>query len=64
MDDTQGTIGPATADAITMLCVRCDARSSVAVTDVLKAETVRLFCAAHAGHGPTVLIGAHTERRG
>ena len=49
--------GPHVADVISMSCGRCDARTTVAVTDPMKVEIVRLFRAAHAGHRPTMTFG-------
>ena len=46
-----------TSDVIAMTCQVCDARTTVSVTDPMKAEVLRLFRDTHAGHRPTVVFG-------
>jgi hypothetical protein len=58
---THALVGPRAVEVITMTCAGCDARSTVPVTDPLKAQVVQLFRAAHTGHRPTVVFGGSPQ---
>lgn len=56
-DPTRVLTAPHTSDVIALRCAQCDARTTVSIADPVKADIVKLFRDAHAGHQPTVTFG-------